>query len=347
MSIGELVGRSNLHFAHSLGDCVQGEEEDRMRLAWHILSGWQMTAMQHHANPQRTVLVVADQTNSRIVALRSEILAFGVALEIAIRLYQIPYAFWEATPGLQPYDMSANDAGGNEIAVEARGRINRRHMQSAIAQVHQKFPMANFSRSAGVIFFPRTSNRGRLSDIIVLDPDGKAGRHPPSSRYRKLLRHYVPFFNAQGGPVRSFGSRLQEISVSPEHEFRAYLQRGDSILSGDSVRRGHAGFDWNGIHYVGTFFKDIAWPKWLTGFARPGSNGVFFWGLASHVVDALQSGRVETLNFANDPAQIKRVRATMSIILADMTALIWAPTLEELEKAEDAQIPSPQPNRTE
>ena len=333
ISIAELVARANLHFAGSVGNCPDGEEQLRMRLAWETLRGWQMTAVPHATEQSRIVLVVADQPNSRLAATRSEVLAFAVALEVGIRLYEIPYAFWDATPGLQPYDLAAFDAAGDEVRVEARGRIDRTNLRTAIDQVHQKFALANFSRAAGVIFFPRTNNRGREADVMILDPAGKSDKSP-NSRYRKLLLHYVPFFEAQGGAVRSFGKRLKELSLASEVDFQAYLQSGDALLSGRLVRKGHSGFDWNGVHYVGTFFKDIAWPEWLTGVKKPGIEGVFFWGLARQVIDALQTGRVRELNFTDHPAEITRRNSVMSIILADMTALIWAPTLQELEQAE-------------
>lgn len=82
-----------------------------------------MSAVAHHPQPGRQVLVVAHQPNSRLTATRSEILGMGVALQIGIRLYQVEYPYWAATPGLQAFDLVAFDQVGNEFRVEARGGL--------------------------------------------------------------------------------------------------------------------------------------------------------------------------------------------------------------------------------
>jgi hypothetical protein len=299
---------------------------------------WQLTAVAHRSNPQRSVLVVAESANSRVIGWRTELLAFGIALEIGIFVYDIPYPFWEATSGLQSFDITAVDSVGNQIGVEARGRINRTNITSAKEQVHKKFKTPNFSQAAGVIFFPRTSNRSTAADIVVLDPDADVPHLPVSARYRKLLRHFIPFFRYQGGEERKFGDRLDEISKSSEEEFEAYLERGDSVLSSRPTKRGRAGYTFEGDRYIGTFWRDIVWPNWLTGLQSPQSGGVFFWGLAEEVIDALQTGKVNSLDFRTRHTQVKRMANNMSVLLPDKTLLIWAPSVEQLDLNEEESI---------
>jgi len=335
LSIAQLVASANLHFAGSVQDEGQGLEDARMRAAWNLLRGWNMTSMPHHTQPSRRVLVVADQPNSRMTAIRSEVLAMSVALEMGIRLYNVAYPYWAATEGLQAFDLSATDEAGNEFRVEARGRINRTNTETAVQQVHEKFADPNFSHAAGVIFFPRTNNRGR-EDIVVLDPDGEPEHHMANSRYRNLLIHYVPIFIAQGGLVRAFGEHLRALSASPDEEFSSYLEGGDAALSSPTTRWGRSGFNWNGTRYIGAFFDDIAWPVWLTKIERPLDGGVFFWGIAEEVIRIFQGGQLASLKFAaSEQPIVSRTERVMSIVMPDRTLLVWAETMRELTAAED------------
>jgi hypothetical protein len=336
ISIAQLVANANLHFAGSVVDEGEGLEAARMRASWNELRHWQMKAVPHRNRQRGNVLVVGKQPSSRRTAQRSEALAMGVALEIGIRLYDIPYPFWVATVGLKRHDLAAKDAAGNEVKVEAKGRIDRTNVSKAIKDIHQKFKTADFSKAAGVIFFPRTRNRG-TEDVMVLDPDGDVERRPPNSRYRNLLLHYVPVFMAQGDLVRAFGQRLKEIASSSEEDFALYLENGDRILSARTTRRGHAGYNWNRIRYVGTFYKDIAWPKWLTNIKTPSKGGVFFWGVATNVLNRLQDGQLEELKFTIEPATVQRGERVMSIEMPDMTLLIWGATKDDLDLAEDQE----------
>jgi hypothetical protein len=336
ISIAQLVANANLHFAGSVEDDGEGLEVAQMREAWNVLRHWQMKAVPHRSRRRGKVLRVGKQENSRRTAERSEVLAVGVSLEIGIRIYDIAYPFWSATAGLKSHDLAAKDDAGNEIKVEARGRINRTNVKTAVKQVHKKFKSADFSKAAGVIFFPRTTNGGR-EDIMVLDPEGDAQRSPANSRYRNLLLHYVPFFIAQGGSVVRFGRRLKEISRSSEEEFAAYLERGDPTLSRPTVRRGRSGYNWNGIRYIGTFFEDLVWPEWLTGMETPSRGGVFFWGLAVEVINRFEDGHVESLRFTTDPATVKREETVISIEMPDLTLLIWGAAREDLDRAEDLE----------
>jgi len=297
-----------------------------------------MTSVPHHRQHGRMVLVVADQPNSRETAKRSEVLAMGIALQIAIRSYNVAYPYWAATEGLQAFDLSATDEAGNEFHVEARGRIDRTNKGRAVQQVYDKFEHANFSHAAGVIFFPRTNKRGR-EDIIVLDPEGESERHMANSRYRNLLMHYVPIFIAQGALVRPFGERLKALSASPDRVFSSYLKGGDPALSSPATHRGRSGFRWNGTLYIGAFFKDIAWPIWLTRIERPLEGGVFFWGIAEEVIRVFQRGQLASLEFAaSEQPVVSRTERVMSIVMPDRTLLIWAETMRELTAAEDSHV---------
>lgn len=346
LSIAQLVASANLHFAGSVQDERSGLEDARMRAAWNLLRGWNMTSTPHHTRPSRRVLVVADQPNSRMTATRSEVLAMGIALEIGIQLYNVEYPYWAATEGNQAFDLSATDEAGNEFRVEAGGRINRTNKGKAVQQVHAKFAAPNFSHAAGVVFFPRTNNRGR-EDIIVLDPEGEPERHMANSRYRNLLMHYVPIFIAQGGLVRAFGKRLKALSASPDQEFSSYSEGGDAALSSPTTHRGRSGFRWNGTLYIGAFFEDIAWPIWLTRIERPLDAGVFFWGIAEEVIRVFQGGQPASLKFAA-PEQpiVSRTERVMSIVMPDRTLLIWAETMRELTAAEDSRVSNLHDERT-
>jgi len=204
--------------------------------------------------------------------------------------------------------------------------------------VYAKFAQPNFSQAAGVIFFPRTNNRGK-EDIVVLDPEGEPERHMANSRYRNLLMHDVRIFIAQSGRVRAFGERLKALSESPDKEFSSYLEGGDAALSSRTTRRGRSGFNWDGTLYIGAFFKDIAWLVWLTRIERPPDRGVFFWGIAEEVIRIFQGGQLASLKFAA-PEQpiISRTERVMSIVMPDRTLLIWAETMRELTAAEDSHV---------
>jgi hypothetical protein len=155
---------------------------------------WNLHAEVHALTPTRAVLVVDEQPNSRLSVTRSEILAFGIGLEVASRIYDIEYALWEGSPGLSLHDIQTFNATGGLIRVELRGRINRQNMTSAVAEVHEKFATGDFSSAAGVIVFPRTTNGSRSAEIMILDPDGDRPNDRASARLRILLRHYAPFF---------------------------------------------------------------------------------------------------------------------------------------------------------
>jgi len=334
ISIAQLVANANLHFANSGMDDGAGEEEARMRAAWELLRHWNMEAVPHYRQPNRMVLRVAEQPNSRMTAIRSEVLAIGVALEVGIRLYEMPYAYWAATEGLQAFDLQCSDDDGNEFRIEARGRIDRTNVRTAIEQVHTKFPNADFSHAAGVIFFPRTTNRGR-KDLIVLDPEGKPQAGLANRKYRNLLLHYAPIFIAQGGLVRRFGQRLRTLAKASDIEFQAYLATGDNELQGVPTRRARTSLAWRGTLYLGTFFEDFVWPDWLTSISPPNRGGVFFWGVAKEIVVAIENGALATLRFpVGEQAIVDRTEATMAIIMPDRTALIWSGTTQDLDRAE-------------
>ena len=74
LSIAQLVASANLHFAGSVQDERNDSEDARMRAAWNLLKGWNMTSEPHNTRPDRMVLVAADQPTSRMTAMRSEVL---------------------------------------------------------------------------------------------------------------------------------------------------------------------------------------------------------------------------------------------------------------------------------
>ncbi len=336
ISIAQLVANANLHFAGYVKDDGEGEEAARMRQAWSDLRHLNMRAVQEgKGRGRRRALRVDKSSNSRETARSSEVLAMGASLQIGIAVFKRRYPYWSSTPGLKRYDLAAKDSQGNELKVEARGRIDGTNRKKAVKQVHKKFKKADFSKAIGVILFPRTKAATGKEDILVVDPDRNAEPLSSDAQYRNLLLHYVPIFTVQGEPYATFGRRLKAIANSSNQEFAHYLSRGDTELS--SMRRGRAGFDWKGTRYVGTFFDDCVWPEWLTGIPTPSKNGAFFWGLASAALDRFQNGQVADLDFPNEEAIVELRGNIFSIEMPDWSVLIWGPTQSELTAAADRE----------
>lgn len=331
MTVVEIVVRAGMHFAGAVMDRGEGFEVAQIRKAWDFLMDWNLRAEVHATTPTRTVLVVDEQTNARLSATRSEILAFGIGLEVASRIYDIEYSLWEGSPGLSLHDIQTyNDAGGL-IQVELRGRINRKSMTTAVAEVYDKFATGNFSSAAGVIVFPRTTNGSRSAEIMILDPDGDRPNERASARLRILLRHYAPFFYYQGGVVRRFGERMREISLSPDGEFEAYLVNGDATLIRSTTRAGRVGFTESGVLYVGTIWEGVYWPEWLTGVRTPSAGGFFFWGLRKGIVEAIRRGRLTELIDLHLDTKVVSETERLIVTLEDGTCLIWAANISNIE----------------
>jgi hypothetical protein len=331
MTVVEIVIRAGMHFAGAVMDRGEGFEVAQIRKAWDFLMDWNLRAEVHATAPTRTVLVVDEQTNARLSATRSEILAFGIGLEVASRIYDIEYSLWEGSPGLSLHDIqTVNDVGGL-IRVELRGRINRKSMTTAVTEVHDKFATGNFSSAAGVIVFPRTTNGSRSAEIMILDPDGDRPNDRASARLRILLRHYAPFFYYQGGIVRRFGERMREISLSPDGEFDTYLARGDAILIQSTTRAGRVGFTESGVLYLGTIWEGVYWPEWLTGVQAPSTGGFFFWGLRKGIVEAIRDGRLAELIDLHLETKVISETERLIVTLEDGTCLIWAANISDIE----------------
>jgi hypothetical protein len=137
MTIVEVIVRAGMHFAGAVMDRGEGFEAAQIRKAWDFLMDWNLRAELHQTTVGRTVLVVNEQENARLSATRSEILAFGIGLEVASRMYDIEYALWEGSPGLSLHDIQTVSAAGGVIQVELRGRINRKGMRSAVDEVYE------------------------------------------------------------------------------------------------------------------------------------------------------------------------------------------------------------------
>ncbi|MCU1223834.1 MAG: hypothetical protein JWQ42_1927 [Edaphobacter sp.] len=276
------------------------------------------------------MLVVDSQTNARLSATRSEILAFGIGLEVASRIYATPYQLWEGSPGLSLHDIQTYNAAGSLIHVELRGRIDRKNMTSAVNEVHEKFANGDFSSAAGIIVFPRTTNTSRSAEIMILDPPGDRLNENSSSRLRILLRHYAPFFYYQDGLVRRFGERMREISYSPDQEFEQYLSHGDQELLGISIKSARTGFTQDGIRYIGTFWNGIYWPEWLVGMRSPSGGGAFFWGLRKEVVEDIRHGRLTGLLTFEVKAMVRKDERRLVVLLEDGPGIIWVPSTDDL-----------------
>lgn len=344
ISIAQLVANANLHFAGNVKDDGEGEEAARMRQAWSNLRHLNMRAVPG-GKRRRKALRVDKSSNSRETARGSEVLAMGASLQIGIVIFNRRYQYWSSTPGLKRYDLASRDSQGNELKIEARGRIDATNRKKAVDQVHKKFKKADFSKAIGVIVFPRTKAATEKEDILVVDPDGNAKPLSSNAQYRNLLLHYVPIFTVQGDPYAAFGRRLKAIVNSSNQEFANYLSRGDTELS--NMRRGRAGFNWKGMRYVGTYFDDCVWPEWLTGIRTPSKNGVFFWGLASEVLDRLQNGQVADLDPPNEEAIVELRGDIFSIETPDWSVLIWGPTKNKLDAAANGETVGVAPEKSQ
>lgn len=337
ISIAQLVANANLHFAAHVKDDGEGEEAARMRQAWSDLRHLNMRAVQEvSGKDQRDALRVDKSSNSRETARSSEVLAMGASLQIGIMVFNRPYRYWSSTPGLKTYDLAAKDPQGNELKVEARGRIDGTNRKKAISQIYKKFQKADFSKAIGVVLFPRTKPALDKEDILVVDPDGTSEPTPADAQYRNLLLHYVPIFTVQGDPYAAFGRRLKAIANSSNQAFARYLLEGDTELA--RLRAGRARFNWKSTRYVGTFFEDCVWPEWLTGMPTPSKDGAFFWGLASVVRDRFRDGHVADVDPPNEEAIVELRGNIFSIELPDWSVLIWAPTLSELTAVADREV---------
>jgi hypothetical protein len=324
-SIAQLVGYSAIHFTGAELDRGKGFDQARLRNAWSQLADWDPRAVSYKGTDK---LVVASQVAARVIAGRGEVLAVGVALQLAIKIYGIPYPYWQVSSGLARWDLNTVTANGRMIKVEARGRFMRRGWKKAIQQVHKKFNTSDFSIGAGILFAPRSSARTRKADVLIVDPTGETMDPRAHPELRSLLRHYAPFFAHQN--FNAFAKRLLKIAEAPDKDFNNYLRRGDPQLLDPSVWFKRTSFRWEGMRFQGTAWDGIAWPRHLTGVGIEAGTGAFYWGLWDHVIEALRHGELASVTDMQLVPQVIREGRLIFILLDDATALAWAPTSQEL-----------------
>lgn len=250
-------------------------------------------------------------------------------------VYRIPHAAWKPSPGLQPHDLEGA-RGRRIVRVEARARTDGNNLATAIAQVHAKFPIGNFTNTAGIVVSPYTHNAPNTPEVVIVDPVGVAVPRD-HNELRTILEHYLPFFEYQGERTQAFTTRLRELSASTPSEFERYLREGDVILRQSLPNRTF--FRVRGERFLGTAWSDIAWPSALTGMPDSDTGGFFYWGLWERVIQALRDGRVEEIARMRVVPGTVRHRDITLMILEDGSGLAWAPTQEQLRPDMFADLP--------
>lgn len=326
--ISRLVAYAGIHYRGTakdywrIGDgraCIQG--------AWQDICNWNPHSEVDSAGKSRLVFNV--NKNSRRQANLAEVMAVGVGLVVATKIYDMPYRFWRPTPGLLRYDFRGPAAGGAELQLEVRGRSGGK-LGNAQEEVHRKFgENPSMARQLGAIFATRTSADVSYPDLILLDPkkDGLSAQLQ-HQQYRSLLEHYAFFFLGQG--FTDFGDRLRTLASVSDTEFDLFLANGDDLLRKARVKR--VSFRVESYTFSGTAFQGVAWPRHI---APPTpdvdfSSGCFYFGIWTKAVDALCEGQLEDLADMTTAEEIYVDGAKVYIILDDATALAWAPTNEQL-----------------
>lgn len=326
-----VIRRCATHLSGAVVDYWKiGDENARIKHVWEQLAHWK-PRLELHLPSGKNRLVVADQKNLEVTSGRTQILSVGVGLIVAEKLYNVPFVQWTKTQSLNPHDFEAPAPNGGRYEVEVRGRLNRNHLQEAIKGVHKKFQTPDFTAAAGIIFAPRTALRRSTADIIVIDPEGRGVLMEEANELRAVVRHYIPFFEQQGGwsPCVQFAARLRGLSEAGDDAFRNYLARGDEALR--AIRKPwHTGFRYNRAEFKGTAWHGTYFPSALAGKVGDTNNGACYWGLWTVVIDALREGRLEKIASMKVREGGANHDGKVFQLLPDGTAFAYAPSEEQL-----------------
>jgi len=338
ISIAKIVAFASKHFFDAFIDYWNaGDNVAQIQTAWQNIAVWRPTK-EVRRKDRISKLVVADRSNSREKARVSEILAVGVGLIAATRVYELPYRFWHPTPGLARTDYTAPLLGTGPVHLEVRGRFDRRNWRSAQGQIWEKFGATpTMSSHLGAIYAPRTTANTRSSDLILLDPSGDHHDVAAEDSYRAILRHYAPFFAHQG--FLALGARLFELATASPEELAEYLRRGDETLRAlrDRRRAYRTSFSIGAERFVGTAWQADLIPAHRHAEAQQEyAAGYVIWGIWEPLFDALVNGNIDAIAGAEleewtlAPASERGDVWATYTVLEDGTALAWAPTIDHL-----------------
>ena len=329
ISLLELVATAGAHFRDGAIDFGgYGKEQAEIQRAWDNLAHCQPKAVYNRKSDKKRLVVTKSANNPRADGLAAEILAVGVGLSLAIRFYGIPLQNWFPT-GLKPTDFEAFDKDNNRVKVEVRGRFARNNWKAAIEKTQKKLTHdRDFNKAIGVLFAPRVSAATNAADIEIIDPAGEYMSTQNHPRLRGVLCHYAPFFERQG--YSEFGERLRTLSAAGDEAFSRYLREGDALLRDKNIRTHRTSFRYNDHKFEGTAWDGVAWPTALTGMEAPDNKGCFYWALWDEVTRALKEGRLSDIADMKVEPEVFRHKGRLLVLLQDASALVWAPTAEEL-----------------
>lgn len=338
ISISQIVAYAGTQYrGAALDHWGVGTRRAEIQRAWENILSWKPRC-EVRAKDKISKLVFDDLKNSRDKALLSEILAIGVGLIAASRVYKIPYKYWYPTPGLSRTDFMAPRLNGH-VHLEVRGRFDRKNFKSAIEAVWDKFGSTpSIANELGAVFFPRSTPNVRTPDLILLDPEGPARLVEREEFFRALLWHYSDFYIKQG--YDSFGGRLVELAQAGEREFNAYLHGGDEVLKllGGQFGSWRTSFTLEGEFFIGTAWEASAVPHieaFFTSAETHYSSGFLVWAIWEPIHGAIIEGDLERvasaeLNSFVIPGDPDNGQLGAYVGLEDGTTIAWARNLDDL-----------------
>ena len=333
--ISKIVAFSALHFHGAVYDFHKiGLNRSAIKLAWEDIASWRPRAV-IRSRGKTSKLTFVQMGNSRVQALVTEIVGVGVGLVAASHVFQIPFRLWYPTPKLGPTDFCAPYLDG-EVHLECRGRFQRGGWENAKQQVYKKFLGPNsYHSQLGTLFSLNTTPNSRKPDLVLIDPPGEVLVLDRFHAYRAILKHYAPFFGAQG--KFEFANRLQIVSEFDNYDFEKYLSEGDeSLYRMRGWGSGRTSFTLGSVKFWGTAWKADSLPFNVFYGDNPDAkqkSGYAFFGLAKSIILCLAKGELENLVDAQITPWQQRDEVAMSsayYVFEDGTAIAWAPSIEAL-----------------
>lgn len=333
--ISKIIAFSALHFHDAIDDFYGiGINRSAIKIAWENIASWRPSAV-IRSRDGASKLTFVQKNNSRVQALVSEIVGVGVGLVAASHVFQIPFRFWYPTPKLGPTDFCAPGLGG-EVHIECRGRFRRGGWKEAKEQVYKKFFKPNkFSSQLGTLISLNDTPNTRSPDLVLIDPPGEGLLLNRFHAHRAILRHYAPFFGAQG--LFKFENRLQVVSEFDDSDFEKYLTEGDETLYRlRGWESGRTSFMLGDVKFRGTAWKADYLPFSVfhdENMDAKHKSGFAIFGLATSIIRCLVKGELDNLVDAQIDSWQQRDEVAMSsayYVFEDGTAIAWAPSIEAL-----------------
>jgi len=330
-SISEIVSYAGIHFE---GASDTSDPQAPVRMAWNDLSAWEYRTWSE--DNSRSRLFVSPPANDSVHNRGTELLATGVGLIAATRIYQSSLPVWHRTTGLAPFDYTAQSSlAGGKVAAEVRGRMDGHGWARAIEQSREKLTQAselNLVSAAAILYAPRQRPSRNETDVLIIDPALGGDGIDLFDMYRGVLQHYIPFFDRQAfeaashAPIRAFVKRMRELVASSDTEFAEYLRSGDRLLR--QLRPWLASFRYLDYEFRGTAWSGLTLPGNLIdefdlelGIPRTGD---YYWTLWSDVITSIQRGRLSDLVLMQVPFVHATIMDRVFVLLPDGIAIAWA-----------------------